>query len=83
LGGGDGLNLASESAQREAVDARQETSFAPFGFGTSRIGKLAAKDGATRFDLKQGGVDVGLRKTEECGVEETLAGRNVRASRSG
>ena len=83
LGGGDGLDLAAQAADGEAVDARQQAAVAPFELGRARR-ERAAQDLAFGFELRQRLVDQVARQGEVADeIVGASSGRSIRTSRAG
>ena len=63
LRGGHRLDLAAKLAEREPMDARQNSAIAPFDFARRKLrGITPAHDLAFGFQLQQSGLDLIARK---------------------
>src|SRR6266849_4976779 len=52
------LDLLAKLAESEAMNARQEAAFAPFGFVVNGISELSSQDDSTGFQMEQRSVNV-------------------------
>jgi len=50
---GNGLDFLSELSERQPVDAREQSAFAPFGFVRARTRELAAQHDAASLKPQQ------------------------------
>ncbi len=77
----DRLNFPAKFSDRQAVDARKESSLAPFDVSGARFGKLAAQDRARTFDPQERIVDFRFRQVPaDCARSRHALARNAAAS---
>src|ERR1700680_1715423 len=65
LRGGDRLNLFSQRADGQAVNARQQSPVTPFDFVARSLRELPSQYRTTRFQTQQGLVDVCRSETQQ------------------